>query len=88
MDEPLEYIGVDPATDDRDSPTVWIDHDTDEIILQGYKASDALRAKVHQSPAPRHQSGIPEHEDVIRIPARMVPILRKACDVAEGRLDG
>jgi hypothetical protein len=85
--EPLQYIGVDPSTDDRDSPTVWVDPDTDEIIVQGWKADDALRAKVHDRPAPRHAPGIPEHEDVVRIPARMVPILRKACDVAEG-LDG
>jgi hypothetical protein len=85
--EPLRYIGVDPSTDDRESPTAWVDPDTNEIILQGWKAGGELREKVHASPAPRHAPGIPDHEDVIRIPARMAPILRKACDVAEG-LDG
>jgi len=87
MSSPLQYIGVDPATDDRDSPTAWVDLDAKEIILQGLKADDELRRKVHDSPAPRHAPGIPDHEDVIRIPARMAGILRKACDVAEG-LDG
>lgn len=85
--EPLRYIGVDPSTDDRDSPTAWVDPDTHEIILQGWKAGDEVRQKVFDSPAPRHAPGIPDHEDVIRIPARMASILREACDVAEG-LDG
>lgn len=34
-----------------------------------------------------HSVGIPAHETVIRIPARMVPILREACDVAERRAE-
>jgi hypothetical protein len=83
----LQFIGVAPSTEDRDSPTAWVDPDTKEIILQGRKAGDDLRPKVHNSPAPRHAPGIPDHEDVIRIPARMAAILRKTCDVAEG-LDG
>ena len=85
--EPLDYIGVDPSTDDRDSPTAWVDHEAGEIVLQGWKAGQELRQKVYANPAPRHAPGIPEHEDVIRIPVRMASILRKACDVAEG-LDG
>ncbi|QMU79693.1 hypothetical protein GXW83_32310 [Streptacidiphilus sp. PB12-B1b] len=83
----LEFIGVDPSTDDRDSPTVWVDPDSMEIVLQGWKAGDELRSKVYDCPAPRHAPGIPDHEDIIRIPARMAALLRKACDVAEG-LDG
>ncbi|MGY5135326.1 hypothetical protein ACWGJW_23525, partial [Streptomyces nigrescens] len=30
-----------------------------------------------------HKTGIPAHERVIRIPARMVPILGEACNAAE-----
>lgn len=32
-----------------------------------------------------HDTGIPAHETVIRVPARLVPILKEACDVAERR---
>ncbi|MFC1416386.1 hypothetical protein [Streptacidiphilus cavernicola] len=80
----LLFIGVDPSTGDGDSPTVWVDPDTKRIFVQGWKPSTEDRQKVYENPAPRHAPGIPDHEDVICIPARMVPILRKACDVAEG----
>lgn len=80
----LQFIGVDPSTGDGDSPTAWVDTDAQEIVIQGWKAGEELRQKVHDNPAPRHAPGIPAHEDVIRIPVRMASILRKACDVAEG----
>jgi hypothetical protein len=84
--DPLHYIGVDPETNANGSPTVWVDHEAGEIIVQGWKADDALRQRVTQTPPPDHEPGIPAHEDVVRIPARLAPILREACDVAERRL--
>lgn len=42
-----------------------------------------LEAECAAFEAPGHTPGIPPHEAVIRIPARMVPMLRKAGDVAE-----
>ena len=84
MPSPLLYIGVDPNTGDGDSPTAWVDVDAKEIVFQGLKAGDELRLKVHASPAPHHAPGIPDHEDVLRMPLSMIPIIRKACDVAEG----
>ena len=80
----LLFIGVDPSTGDGDSPTVWVDQNTNDIIIQGYKADELLRQQVTATPPPGHTSGIPGHEDVVRIPARLVESLRKACDVAEG----
>lgn len=80
----LRFIGVDPSTGDGDSPTVWVDTDTNDIIIQGYKADGALRQQVTDTPPPKHAPGIPAHEDVVRIPARLAESLRKACDVAEG----
>lgn len=53
-------------------------------MIQGWKADAALSAEISETEwVPGHDTGIPEHETVIRIPARMVPILREACDVAE-----
>ncbi|TDU05002.1 hypothetical protein EDD99_3486 [Streptomyces sp. 846.5] len=82
----LTFIGIDPETNGQGSPTVWVDEDKRELVLQGWTASPELRRQVTATPAPNHEAGIPEGEDVIRIPVRMVPALRKACDAAE-RLD-
>lgn len=79
----LRFIDIDPETNGQGSPTVWVDEDTRELVIQGWSASPELRRQVTETPAPNHEAGIPEGEDVVRIPARLVPALRKACDVAE-----
>ncbi|MFT2020260.1 hypothetical protein ACMA1D_31195 [Streptomyces sp. 796.1] len=82
----LEFIGIDPETEKDGSPTVWVEEETADLIFQGEKADAVLAALVGgQSWAPDHSAGIPAHEWVMRVPARMVPIIRKACDVAERR---
>ncbi|MFC8079202.1 hypothetical protein ACFUN8_27150 [Streptomyces sp. NPDC057307] len=52
-------------------------------VLQGWKPDERLEAECAAFEAPGHAPGVPAHEAVIRIPARMVPMLREACDVAE-----
>ncbi|MGW2371359.1 hypothetical protein [Kitasatospora sp. NPDC001683] len=85
----LEFIGIDPNTEKDGSPTVWVEEETADLVFQGETADALLAAEVGgQSWAPDHSAGIPAHESVIRIPARMVPIIRKACDVAERRAAG
>lgn len=73
----LHYVGIDPNTGDGNCPTVWVDDLNSDLVLQGWKADDATRAECLTIGA------IPDHEDVIRIPARMVPLIREACDRAE-----
>lgn len=73
----LRFMGVDPATDGDECPTAWIDPDTADIVLQGWKADGETTAECLET------GTIPETEAVIRVPARMVPIIRKACDAAE-----
>ncbi|MFC1406561.1 MULTISPECIES: hypothetical protein [Streptacidiphilus] len=80
----LRFIGIDPSTDTGDSPTVWIDEDAREFVIQGWRAGEGLREQVTATPAPNHKAGVPDHEDVIRVPLRMAGVLRKACDVADG----
>ncbi|MFD7290883.1 hypothetical protein [Streptomyces sp. NPDC059863] len=80
----LRFIGIDPNTGTGESPTVWVDESTSELIIQGWKPGPELAAECAMFELPGHARGIPDHEAVIRIPARMVPFLRKACDVAEG----
>ena len=53
-------------------------HCTDDLLIQSYRADDETTATCDAlSPA---RAPIPSGETVIRIPARMIPIIRKACD--------
>ncbi|MDY0816095.1 hypothetical protein [Kitasatospora purpeofusca] len=74
----LRFIGIDPNTGDDECPTVWYDEEAKEIVIQGWKADNELRTACLET------GSIPDSEDVVRLPERMVPILRKACDAAEG----
>jgi len=80
---PLLFIGIDPDTGKADSPTVWVDPEKNELVIQGWKPGPDLEAECTQFEVPGHAVGIPEDESVIRIPARMVPMIREACDVVE-----
>ncbi|MET7457876.1 hypothetical protein ABZT03_39720 [Streptomyces sp. NPDC005574] len=82
----LRFVGIDPNTGGGGSPTVWVEEESADLVLQGEEAEELLKAQVSGTEwVAGHQVGIPPHETVIRIPARMVPILREACDVAEQR---
>jgi hypothetical protein len=74
----LRFIAKDPNTGTNESPTIWVDEKNADLVLQGWKADDATAEECLKT------GSIPEHETVIRIPARMVQALREACDVAEG----
>ncbi|MCD9141598.1 hypothetical protein [Streptomyces albireticuli] len=73
----LRFVGKDPESGDHGSPAVWVDESTKDLLLQGWEADDQTRracaADVSQ----------PDHEAVIRVPKRMVQLLREALDVAE-----
>ncbi|MGW1871093.1 hypothetical protein ACWCPS_36810 [Streptomyces mauvecolor] len=79
----LRFIGIDPDTGQQGSPTVWVDEEKRELVLQGWKPDEELEAECAAFEAPGHAPGIPPNEAVIRIPASMVQMLREACDVAE-----
>ncbi|MEU0391289.1 hypothetical protein ABZ208_00590 [Streptomyces sp. NPDC006208] len=79
----LQFIGIDPDTGQSGSPTAWVDLENADIVLQSYTADEATRAQCVENTAPGHAKGIPTHETVIRVPVRLVPMLREACDAAE-----
>lgn len=63
----LRFLGIDPNTADGDSPTVWLEEETGDYILQGWKINDpATMAQI------RATGPIPDHEVVMRFPRRMV----------------
>ncbi|WP_435208257.1 hypothetical protein [Streptomyces sp. bgisy034] len=79
----LLFIGIDPSTGDDKSPTVWVDQEKNEFVLQGWKPGTELEAECAAFHVPGHARGIPDDEAVIRIPARMVHMIREACDAVE-----
>lgn len=80
----LQFIGIDPNTDTGNSPTVWYDEVSGDIVIQGYRPDLATVAECAATTAPGHAVGIPDSETVIRVPGRMASIIREACNVAEG----
>lgn len=79
----LLFIGIDPNTGDKQSPTVWVDQEKQELVFQGWLPSPELEAECAAFEVPGHAQGIPEGEGVVRIPARMVTMIREACDAVE-----
>ncbi|WP_405911033.1 hypothetical protein OG742_11320 [Streptomyces sp. NBC_00828] len=77
----VEFVGIDPDTDRDHCPTVWADTEAQEILLQGWKP-DATTQSACESTSPANGS-VPDTEAIIRIPARMIPMLREACDAVE-----
>lgn len=80
---PLTFIGIDPSTGDGESPTVWVDQEKQELVFQGWKPTPELEAECAAFEVPGHAVGIPAHEGVVRIPARMIHMIREACDALE-----
>jgi hypothetical protein len=80
---PLLFIGIDQNTGDYESPTVWVDQEKQELVFQGWKPDLELEAECAEFEVPGHAIGIPENEAVVRLPARMVPMIREACDAVE-----
>ncbi|MGV9267677.1 hypothetical protein ACWDRR_23800 [Kitasatospora sp. NPDC003701] len=74
---PLRFIAKDEKSGDHGSPTVWVDPETRDFIIQGWKIDPETTADCLTHGA------IPDHEAVVRIPARMAKVLKEALNVAE-----
>ncbi|OII65516.1 hypothetical protein BJP40_01025 [Streptomyces sp. CC53] len=82
----LQFVGKDPDSPHGGSPTVWVEDETDEVVIQGWLPDLEMMSKIDKTEwVPGHPAGVPDHEGVVRIPARMIPFLREACDAAERR---
>ena len=68
----LKFLGIYPDTPSDESPTIWLDEDTGDLVIQSYKADDAtLRQCQAVGSVPGHSTDVPAHETVIRLPAVM-----------------
>lgn len=63
----LQFLGKDPNSPDGGSPTLWQDTETGDVVVQGWKITDESVAL--------EIGDIPDHETVVRIPARMLAFL-------------
>lgn len=74
----IHFVGIDPETDEDGCPTVWVDTDAQDLLVQSYE-TDSKTSEMCDALSPA-RAPIPSGETVIRIPKRMIPIIRKACD--------
>ncbi|TQE35950.1 hypothetical protein Sipo8835_11580 [Streptomyces ipomoeae] len=79
----LRFLGIIPNTPDTDSPTIWLDEDTGDLLVQSYKATEA-EAKVCQEigSVPGHSTDVPDHETIIRLPKVMLQYIPRPEDSA------
>ncbi|NUU24630.1 MAG: hypothetical protein HOV68_24460 [Streptomycetaceae bacterium] len=78
----LQFVAKDPESKDGKCPSIWVDRDTGELVVQGWDAqADMVTACLAAGP-------IPDGESVVRLLARMVAALREACDVSERSVAG
>lgn len=73
----IEFVGIDPDTGKENCPAVWVDTDNADLLFQGYLGDIQTLARCAKD-SPR-----PDTEAVIRVPRRMIPLIREACDRAE-----
>lgn len=74
----IHFVGIDPETDEDGCPTVWVDAEAGDLLIQGYDADEETTQTCDTlSPA---RAPIPPGESVIRVPKRMIDIIRKACN--------
>lgn len=84
----LRFIGVDPSSEQGDSPTIWVDTDTREFLIQGWRTTPDQEARCYAAgTAPGHEAGVPAHEALVRVPACMARLIREACDALERPAD-
>ncbi|MGN5379603.1 hypothetical protein BIV25_20895 [Streptomyces sp. MUSC 14] len=72
----LRFLGIYPNTPNDGSPTIWIEEETGDLIIQSWKADDAtVREMQKVGSVPGHTTDVPEHETVIRLPANMLQFI-------------
>ena len=77
------FLAQIPDTPGGDSPTVWRDDETGDLIVQGYRSTeeDYVQADLAGStPGHRHDTASVEAagETTVRLPASIIPALKAA----------
>lgn len=68
----LRFIAIHPASENGDSPTIWLEEETGDLIIQSYTADTPTVSEAQRvGSVPGHGTDIPPHESMIRLPAVM-----------------
>lgn len=69
----LRFLGIIPNTPTDESPTIWLDEESGDLLIQSYKATEEeVRACQEIGSIPGHSTNVPDHETIIRLPAVML----------------
>ncbi|SEE68196.1 hypothetical protein SAMN05428954_3468 [Streptomyces sp. 2112.3] len=80
----LRFLGIIPNTPIDDSPTIWLDKDSGDLLIQSYKATDdEVTACREIGSIPGHSTHVPDHETIIRLPAVMLQYIPRP-EVGDG----
>lgn len=80
----LQFLGIIPNTPQDESPTIWLDQDTGDLLIQSYKATQAEVAACQEiGSIPGHSTDVPDHETIIRLPAVMLKYIPNPNDSGE-----
>ncbi|SDU15388.1 hypothetical protein SAMN04488563_0332 [Jiangella alkaliphila] len=68
----LKFLGIFPDTPTNDSPTIWLDDATGDLVIQSWTADEETVTEAQRvGSIPGHSTEIPAHESMIRLPAVM-----------------
>ncbi|MET7976710.1 hypothetical protein ABZW44_27430 [Streptomyces mirabilis] len=85
----LRFLGIWPNTPDDGSPTIWVEEETGDLIIQSWKADDETVRKAQEiGSVPGHSTDVPDHETVIRLPANMLQFIPRPDSEANGDNSG
>lgn len=80
----LEFLGIIEDTPTDESPTIWRDTRTGDLLIQSYKATeDEVQVCQEIGSIPGHSTDVPEHETIIRLPASMLKYIPRTEDRGE-----
>ncbi|MBB6171747.1 hypothetical protein HNR23_001807 [Nocardiopsis mwathae] len=80
----LEFLGIIPDTPTDESPTIWRDTQTGDLLIQSYKATEDEVKKCQEAGSiPGHSTNVPDHETIIRLPAVMLQYIPRPDDDGE-----
>ncbi|MER6531592.1 hypothetical protein [Streptomyces sp. NPDC001508] len=75
----LRFLGIIPNTPDTDSPTIWLDEETGDLLIQSYKATEEeVKACQEIGSIPDHSTDVPDHETIIRLPKIMLQYIPRS----------
>ncbi|WP_225841616.1 hypothetical protein [Streptomyces albus] len=71
-----KFLGIIPNTPTDESPTIWLDEETGDLLIQSYKATEEeVKACQEVGSIPGHSTDVPDHETIIRLPAVMLQFI-------------